>query len=184
MRDRRAARRRVDTAAGSRVAARASEGGRVKLAPLLAGEMVKERIACDVRGYALVVCQVESDAGGRVLQLWQRLREHLGESPRELPRAAVLRALLIRGFEAAEHRGVPVPIRQPRLIVRYECLITGLEFDRLVRFRRARWASGFRPPIERLLGALVRCALPLAELDARFAVDVLCSRLPRAKGRP
>jgi hypothetical protein len=130
------------------------------------------------------ICQVDRATSGRIDQLAKRLRAQLGVSAQRLPRAAMLRALIVRGLAGAEPEGILIAPTQPRFITRYELLLRPIEIDRVDRFRAARWSRSTQPPVERLLGALVRRAIPLAELDASFAREALASLLVPAKEKP
>jgi hypothetical protein len=137
-------------------------------------------IARDARGYGRAICQVESEAAGRIDRLVKRMRSQLGVSASHLPRAAMLRALIVRGLEGAEPQGLLISstFKHARFAARFELVLTEIEIDRVDRFRAARWSRSTQPPVERLLGALVRRALPLAELEPSFAQEALTSRLP------
>jgi hypothetical protein len=152
----------------------------VRAVQQIAGETVRAGIACDARGHGLTVCRVDRTDAARIDLLAQRVRTELRESPRGIPRAAMLRALLLLGLETAESRGLaPPPLGH--FSVRLEYIITAQELDRLERFRSARWSLTVRPPAERLQGAIVRLALELAESRESFAREVLSARLPRTK---
>lgn len=147
---------------------------------VLEGETLRDGIARDACGYGRTVCQLESDSAGRIDRPVKRLRAQLGVSALHLPRAALLRALILRGLEGAEPQGLLISSnsRPSRFAARLELMLTEIEIDRVDRFRAARWSRSTQPAAERLLGALVRRALPLAELEPGFAQEALMSRLP------
>ena len=149
----------------------------------LPSETATAGIACDARGQAITVCCVDRPDAARIDLLAQRVRAELGASPSRIPRAAVLRALLLVGLETAEPGGLALP-HLGYFAVRYQYVVTAKELDRLERFRSARWSLVVRPPPERLQGALVRRGLEHAEYREHFAREVLSSRLPRAKVQP
>lgn len=152
---------------------------------MLAGATLKDGIARDAQGYERTICQVEREIAGRIDRLVKRLRAQLGVSVVHLPRAALLRALILRGLEGAEPQGLLISSSfKPRFAARFDLILTEIEIDRVDRFRAARWSRSTQPPVERLLGALVRRALPLAELEPSFAQEALTSRLPPKEATP
>lgn len=136
-------------------------------------------LAVDARAPVMTACRVSQAVAQRIDQLAQKVRAELGESPNTIPRALVLRALLLLGLELAEPRGLAVP-PLGAFTVRYDYRITAAELDRVERFRSARWLVTLRPMPQQLQGALVQLALEHAEMRASFAHEVLSSRLPRA----
>jgi hypothetical protein len=146
---------------------------------------LKAGITRDARGYGRTICQVECDVAGRIDRLVKRLRAQLGVSALWLPRAALLRALILRGLDSTEPQGLLISSTfKPRFAARFELILNEIEIDRVDRFRAARWSRSTQPPAERLLGALVRRALPLAELEPSFAQEALTSRLPPKEATP
>jgi len=153
----------------------------VKAARRLASETTTAGIACDARGQGQTVCQLERGEVARIYKLAAEVRAQLGASPHKVPRAAVLRALLVTGLDIAEARGIaPAPLQG--LTVRVQYVLGPVELDRLARFRGARWSRSTEPPPEKLQGALVRLALPSAETSESFAREVFAALLPRRKG--
>lgn len=178
MRDPDVARRRRAPTGGPRLPALPVKRGPVKPAPPLA-----EKLTADARANGPTICQVDRAVAGRIDRLAKRLRAQLGVSVQLLPRAAMLRALLLRGLDTAEPQGLLIPSTPPRFATRYEFALTAIEIDRVERFRASRWSRSTHPPMERLLGALARRALPLAELDVGFAKEALASLLLPAKAK-
>jgi hypothetical protein len=135
-------------------------------------------IAVDARAPVMTACRVDQAVARRIDLLAQKVRTELGESPNTIPRAVVLRALLILGLDLAEPRGLAVPALG-KFSLRYDYRVSAADQERLDRFRSARWLVTLRPMPQQLQGALVQLALEHAEARASFAREVLSSRLPR-----
>ncbi len=147
----------------------------------LASETTTAGIACDARGQGQTFCRLDRGEVARIDKLAAEVRMQLGASPHKVPRAAVLRALLLNGLDIAEARGIaPAPLQG--FAVRVQYVLGAVELDRLARFRRARWSRSTEPPTEKLQGAIVRLALPSAETSESFAREVFAALLPRGKG--
>lgn len=153
----------------------------MRVARRFASETTTAGIACDARGQGQTFCRLDRGEVARIDLLAGRVRAQLGASPHKVPRAALLRALLLNGLDIAEARGLaPAPLHG--LAVRVQYVLGAVELDRLARFRRARWSRSTEPPTEKLQGAIVRLALPGAETSESFAREVFAALLPRAKG--
>jgi hypothetical protein len=153
----------------------------VRAARQFANETTTAGIACDARGQGQTFCRLERGEVLRIDQLAGSVRAQLGETPHKVPRAAVLRALLLNGLDIAEARGIaPAPLHG--LAVRVQYVLGAVELDRLARFRLARWSRSTAPPTEKLQGAIVRLALPGAETSESFAREVFAALLPRGRG--
>lgn len=135
-------------------------------------------IAVDARAPVMTACRVDQAVARRIDLLAQKVRAELGESPNTIPRAIVLRALLLLGLDLAEPRGLTVP-PLGKFALRYDYRVSAAELDRVERFRSARWLVTLRPMPQQLQGALVQLGLEHAEMRASFAREVLSSRLPR-----
>ncbi len=136
-------------------------------------------LAVDARAPVMTACRVGQAVAQRVDRLAQKVRAELQESPTTIPRAVVLRALLLVGLDLAEPRGLAVP-PLGKFTLRYDYRVSAADQDRLERFRASRWLVTRRPMPQQLQGALVQLGLEHAEMRASFARAVLSSRLPRA----
>jgi hypothetical protein len=135
-------------------------------------------LLCDAFGRALAFCQVSREEARRIEQLWRQVRAQLQASAYEIPRAAVLRALLLNGLAPVEQRGFELaPLHSSP--VRFEYLLTAPDLDHLERFHEERWPLARRPSLERVHGTIIGLALRRAEGKEGFAAEVAPRRAPR-----
>ncbi len=145
---------------------------------LLAGERIVAGLLCDAFGRALAFCQVSRDEARRIDQLWVQVRAQLQASPHEISRAAVLRALLLKGIAPVELRGFELaPLHSSP--VRFEYLLTALDLEQLERFHEERWPLARRPSLERVHGTIIGLSLRRAEEKEDFAAEVASRRATR-----
>ena len=145
---------------------------------LLAGERIVAGLLCDAFGRALAFCQVSREEAHRIDQLRTRVRAQLQASAHEIPRAAVLRALLLKGLAPVDPRGFELaPLHSSP--VRFEYLLTAPDLELLERFHEQRWSLSRRPSLERVHGTIIGLALRRAEDKEGFAAEVAPRRAPR-----
>jgi hypothetical protein len=144
----------------------------------LAGERMRAGLLCDAFGRALAFCQVSREEARRIEQLWRQVRAQLQASAYEIPRAAVLRALLLKGLAPVEQRGFELaPLHSSP--VRFEYLLTALDLEHLERFHEERWPLARRPSLERVHGTIIGLSLRRAEDTEDFAAEVASRRATR-----
>jgi hypothetical protein len=145
---------------------------------LLAGERMRAGLLCDAFGRALAFCQVSREEARRIDQLWAQVRAQLQASAHEIPRAAVLRALLLKGLTPVDRQVFELaPLHSSP--VRFEYLLTAPDLDHLERFHEQRWSLSRRPSLERIHGTIIGLALRRAEGKEDFAAEVAPRRAPR-----
>jgi hypothetical protein len=138
---------------------------------LLAGERMVAGLLCDAFGRALAFCQVSREEARRIDQLWIEVRTQLQASAYEIPRAAVLRALLVKGLVPVDRRGFELaPLHSSP--VRFEYLLTAPDLEHLERFHGQRGSLSRRPSLERVHGTIIGLALGRAEGTDGFAAEV------------
>lgn len=138
---------------------------------LLASEKMVAGLLCDAFGRALAFCQVSREEARRINQLWMQVRAQLQASAHEIPRAAVLRALLFKGLALVAVRGFELaPLHSSP--ARFEYLLTASDLEHLERFNEQRGSLSRRLSLERVHGTIVGVALRCAEGTEAFAADV------------
>ncbi len=138
---------------------------------LLASEKMVAGLLCDAFGRALAFCQVSCEEARRINQLWVQVRAQLQASAHEIPRAAVLRALLLKGLVPVDLRGFELaPLYSSP--VRFEYLLTAPDLEQLEIFHKQRWSLSRRPSLERVHGTIIGLALRRAESMEGFAAEV------------
>jgi hypothetical protein len=126
------------------------------------------------------ICYLARADVPRIERLAVRVRLQLQESPERVSQAAVLRALLLKGLDLAEAAGLALAAIEGDAS-RLEYLVRPIEFDRLELFRQAHWLPSKQPSLERLQGAFIRLALPLAETSQSFARGIVVARRSQRK---
>ncbi len=146
---------------------------------LLAGERMMAGLLCDSFGRALAFCQVSREEARRIDQLWIEVRTQLQASAYEIPRAAVMRALLLKGLVPIDRRKYELaPLHSSP--VRFEYLLTAPDLEHLERFHEQRWSLSRRPSLERVHGTIIGLALRRAEGKEGFAAEVAPRRAARS----
>jgi hypothetical protein len=138
-------------------------------------------IAEFARGRLRVFCRISRLYVTRLDALATRAREEIGARAGRVPRADLLRALILPGLDLAIQQ-VHAPAISEGFEVRLPYDLTPQELDRLEHYRRSVWSyAATRPAREKAHGALVRLALLVAETKESFLTDTLVPLLLLAK---
>lgn len=140
-------------------------------------------IAEFAQGRLRVFCRIGRLYVKRLDALATRTREQIGASAGRVPRADLLRALILPGLDLAIQQA-HAPAISDGFEVRLPYELTPQELDRLEHYRRSVWSySATRPAREKAHGALVRLALLVAETEESFLMDTLVPLLLLARDR-
>ncbi len=132
----------------------------------------------------LLDCRLSLDDFERLSRLVARVRKHAGFRE-DVPRAAVVRSLLRKGFELEATRALLIESGRYEAAFRLQCLVSVDEWQRLTELQRRYQAAALlsaKLPLTSLQRSLFRLAFTEAETMAGFpgfAQDVLISRLRR-----
>lgn len=130
-------------------------------------------IAEFAQGRLRVFCRIGRLYVKRLDALAARARDQMGARAGRVPRAYLLRALILPGLDLAIQQA-HAPAISEGFEVRLPYELTPQELDRLEHYRRSMWSySATRPAREKAHGALVRLGLLVAETKESFMTDTL-----------
>jgi hypothetical protein len=120
--------------------------------------------------HKVTCCRVTATDLLRIKRLAMRVRRGVG-ARRDIPRAALLRALVNQGLYLAETREIKGDPRTIERLLIIDYRIANADLNRLYRLQKRledRWPCSPKPTLSRLQQALIKMALSEAEIQASF----------------